>query len=120
MNITLHLAWRNLWRHAHRTWLTIGAMVFSNTILVFMLSLQFAMYGMMIDKFSQPGNVVFYLIFMVAVALHLSHALQSAVQTYGIYVPRKGSRIKLVSTLVATAMAATFAIMPVVAYLRTM
>ena len=50
MNITLHLAWRNLWRHAHRTWLTIGAMVFSNTILVFMLSLQFAMYGMMIDN----------------------------------------------------------------------
>lgn len=50
MNITLHLAWRNLWRHPHRTWLTIGAMVFSNTILVFMLSLQFATYGMMIDN----------------------------------------------------------------------
>lgn len=77
-------------------------------------------YGMMIEKFSQPGNVAFYLIFMVAVALHLSHALQSAVQTYGIYVPRTGSRIKLVSTLVAIAMASTFAIMPVVAYLRTM
>ncbi len=50
MNIALHLAWRNLWRHPRRTWLTIGAMVFSNIILVFMLSLQFGMYAMMIDN----------------------------------------------------------------------
>lgn len=78
----------------------------------------FDVYGMMLDKFSQPGNVAFYLVFMVALALHLSHALQSALQTYGIYVPREGSKIKLVSALVAIAMASTFAIMPVVAYIR--
>jgi len=75
-------------------------------------------YGMMIDKFSDPGNVAFYLVFMVALALHLSHALQSAVQTYGIHVPREGSRIKLVSALIAIGMASTFAIMPIVAYIR--
>ena len=50
MNIVLRLAWRNLWRHARRTWLTIGAMVFSNTLLVFMISIQFSMYGLMIDN----------------------------------------------------------------------
>jgi ABC-type lipoprotein release transport system permease subunit len=50
MNIILRLAWRNLWRHARRTWLTIGAMVFSNILLVFMMSLQFGMYGLMIDN----------------------------------------------------------------------
>ena len=50
MNIVLRLAWRNLWRHTRRTWLTIGAMVFSNTLLVFMISLQFGMYGLMIDN----------------------------------------------------------------------
>ena len=50
MNITLRLAWRNLWRHSRRTWLTIGAMVFSNALLVFMISLQFGMYGLMIDN----------------------------------------------------------------------
>lgn len=50
MNITLRLAWRNLWRHPRRTWLTIGAMVFSNAILVFMISLQFGMYELMIDN----------------------------------------------------------------------
>jgi ABC-type lipoprotein release transport system permease subunit len=50
MSIVLRLAWRNLWRHARRTWLTIGAMVFSNVLLVFMISLQFGMYGLMIDN----------------------------------------------------------------------
>lgn len=50
MNIVFRLAWRNLWRQPRRTWLTTGAMVFSNTLLVFMMSLQFGMYGLMIDN----------------------------------------------------------------------
>ena len=50
MNITLRLAWRNLWRRKRRTWLTVGAMVFSNILLVFMISLQIGMYGLMINN----------------------------------------------------------------------
>ena len=48
MNSTFRLAWRNLWRRKRRTWLTVGAMVFSNILLVFMISLQLGMYEMMI------------------------------------------------------------------------
>lgn len=50
MSITSRLAWRNLWRQPRRTWLTTGAMVFSNALLVFMMSLQFGMYDLMIDN----------------------------------------------------------------------
>ncbi len=50
MNIILHLAWRNLWRQPRRTWLTIGAIVFSNVLLVFMISIQFSTYGLMIGN----------------------------------------------------------------------
>jgi len=70
-------------------------------------------YGMVYAYFQSPGNVLFYLLFMVAVGFHLSHALQSALQTYGLYIPREGSKIKLLSKLVAIAMASTFAIIPV-------
>lgn len=49
MNTTFVLAWRNLWRQPRRTWLTVAAMAFANTILVFLVSFQLGMYQMMID-----------------------------------------------------------------------
>lgn len=49
MSVTTRLAWRNLWRHGRRTWLTVGAMVFCNALLVFLISFQFGNYNMMIE-----------------------------------------------------------------------
>ena len=50
MILDLRMAWRNLWRHSRRTWLTATAMIFSNVLLVFMISLQFGSYDMMINN----------------------------------------------------------------------
>ena len=50
MILDLRMAWRNLWRHSRRTWLTGTAMIFSNVLLVFMISLQFGSYDMMINN----------------------------------------------------------------------
>ena len=50
MNVTAVLAWRNLWRHKRRTWLTVSAMIFCNVLLVFSISLQLGSYQMMIDN----------------------------------------------------------------------
>ena len=49
-NVIVRMAWRNLWRQGKRTWLTVGAMIFSNSLLVFSISLQFGSYQMMIDN----------------------------------------------------------------------
>ena len=49
-NVTLRMAWRNLWRHRRRTWLTVGAMIFSNLIRIFSISLQLGSYRMMINN----------------------------------------------------------------------
>ncbi|RLQ21011.1 FtsX-like permease family protein [Seongchinamella sediminis] len=49
MSVTQRLAWRNLWRHGRRTWLTVAGMVFCNALLVFMISMQLGSYALMID-----------------------------------------------------------------------
>lgn len=49
MTVIQRLAWRNLWRHGRRTWLTVGGMVFCNSLLVFMISTQLGSYALMID-----------------------------------------------------------------------
>jgi putative ABC transport system permease protein len=49
MTITLRLAWRNLWRHKRRTWLTASAIAFSAALLVFMITLQLGSYDMIVD-----------------------------------------------------------------------
>ena len=54
MGIDLQMAWRNLWRQPRRTWLTAGAMIFTNGLMVFLISLQIGMYQLMLDAGLRP------------------------------------------------------------------
>ena len=49
MSIDVTMALRNLWRNPRRTLLTIAAIAFAGTVLVFMLSFQFGVYDTMIN-----------------------------------------------------------------------
>ncbi|QKI88101.1 ABC transporter permease [Thiomicrorhabdus xiamenensis] len=44
------LAWRNLWRHKTRSWLTVSAIAITTLLLVFMLSFQFGTYETMKEQ----------------------------------------------------------------------
>ena len=46
----ISLAWRNLWRHKKRSLLTVGAMVFCNALLIFMIGLQIGNYRLMLEN----------------------------------------------------------------------
>ena len=48
MNTTFRLAWRNIWRHPRRTILTMIAIGFGSTLLVFSIGLQLGQYDLMI------------------------------------------------------------------------
>jgi len=50
MDIVVRLAWRNLWRHSRRTWLTASAIAFVTMLMVFLITLQLGSYDLMVDS----------------------------------------------------------------------
>ena len=50
MTTLLRLAWRNLWRHKRRTWLTASAIAFITVLMVFLITLQLGSYDLMVDS----------------------------------------------------------------------
>jgi len=107
MMLSLRMAWRNLWRRKRRTWLTATAMIFSNVLLVFMISLQFGSYDMMINNTLQAfsGHVQVQqegyndnpkIRSSIAGIVSLASQLRSAIP--GVAVAARGSAFALVSS----------------------
>lgn len=72
------------------------------------------LYRLVIEVFSKPGYVIFYVVAMAIVGFHLWHGVGSAFQSSGIYY-RKG--LRTFGQIFAIAIAGGFLIIPVLIYL---
>jgi succinate dehydrogenase / fumarate reductase cytochrome b subunit len=75
------------------------------------------LHRLMLDVFSNPAYVVFYVICMVLVGMHLRHGLSSSLQSMGLMPASWTGRILRAGALLAVLMAGGFALIPVYIYL---
>lgn len=71
------------------------------------------LYGLVINEFSNPVEVIWYIIAMAAVGFHLIHAIQSVFQTFGFHHKVYTPVIKKVSLVLGIGIAVGFASIPV-------
>ena len=98
--------------------MTATALLLLAFLIVHLKSFRFAadrsdLYALVMKDFQNKYYVGFYVLAMGALALHLSHGIQSAFQTFGINHPRYTPWIKRAGVAVAIVLAAGFAFLPV-------
>jgi succinate dehydrogenase / fumarate reductase cytochrome b subunit len=76
------------------------------------------LYQMVYELFKNPYYVLLYSLGMIPLGLHLSHGIQSAFKTLGLYHKKYIRILARVSVIFATFMGLGFAIIPIVLYLR--
>ena len=72
------------------------------------------------SAFNNPLYTLFYIISMIALALHLNHGVSSAVQTIGLKLPNYEKPLKYVAGFIALIIPATFASIPIYLYIRNL
>jgi succinate dehydrogenase / fumarate reductase cytochrome b subunit len=75
------------------------------------------LYRLMVEVFSRPGWVVFYVVGMVIVGFHLWHGVSSAFQSLGVDHPRVTPKLLVAGKLLAVLIAAGFIVIAAWAYL---
>ena len=76
------------------------------------------LYQMVYELFKNPYYVLIYSLGMIPLGLHLSHGVQSAFKTLGLYHKKYIKMIAKVSVIFATLVGLGFAIIPIILYLR--
>ncbi len=74
---------------------------------------RFDVYSMVVDAFARTLTALVYVVSMVALALHLSHGIQSAFQTLGLSNPRWMTRFGTAGKTAATVFLVGFGAIPV-------
>ena len=72
------------------------------------------------SAFNNPIYTLFYVFSMAALALHLKHGLESALQTIGLKLPNYEIALKYITTFIALAIPATFASIPIYLFLKNL
>jgi len=73
----------------------------------------FGLYGVVYNSFRDPVHSMAYVVAMVALGFHLTHAIQGAVQTFGLGDSRYMPAIRLLSWLIGIAVAVLYISVPV-------
>lgn len=76
------------------------------------------LYQMVADLFKNPLYVLIYVLAMLPLGLHLSHGVQSAFKTLGLYHKKYIRWMACVSVVFASVMGFGFAIIPIILYFR--
>lgn len=76
------------------------------------------LYQMVYELFKNPYYVLIYSLGMIPLGLHLSHGIQSAFKTLGLYHKKYIRILARFSVIFATFMGLGFAIIPIILYLR--
>lgn len=76
------------------------------------------LYQMVFELFKNPYYVLIYSLGMIPLGLHLSHGIQSAFKTLGLYHKKYIRILARVAVVFATFMGFGFAIIPIILYLR--
>jgi succinate dehydrogenase / fumarate reductase cytochrome b subunit len=72
--------------------------------------------AMVVRRISQPAGALIYLVGVVALGIHLSHAVRSALQTLGVNHPRFNPTLRKASLALALLLLVGFAAFPVVLF----
>ena len=73
----------------------------------------YGLYGIVYNAFSDPLHSGLYILAMCALGLHLSHGIQSFIQTFGLNHPKYTPTIRKVSNVAAALIALTYSAIPV-------
>ena len=72
------------------------------------------------SAFNDPIYTLFYVLCMAALALHLKHGLESALQTIGLKFPNYEMALKYITTFIALVIPATFASIPIYLFFKNL
>ena len=76
----------------------------------------YGLYGLVVNTLRQPYHAAFYIIAMLAIGMHLAHAIQSLFQTFGLNNEVFLLRLKRFSYVISLILSIGFAMIPIYIY----